>query len=528
MPRAALYARFSTDLQSDRSVDDQIALCQEFASKQGLDIVARYSDRARSGATVHGRDGLWSLLDDARAGRFDTVVVEALDRLSRDQEDLAGIHKRLTFAGIDIVAVHDGRADAIQVGIRGLVSTLFLTDLKHKIRRGMTGVVADGRIAGGKAYGYRPVPGQPGEPEINLDEAQVVQRIFRAYADGTSPRDIARALNDDSVPAPRGVRWNASTLNGNEGRGHGILTNPIYAGEIVWNRVRMVRDPDTGKRVSRPNPPSEWRRSEAPELRIVDPELWEAVQARKQGRIIVRKAKHSDPRSRRLLTGLVKCSRCGGGLTMHDRRGGAIRVTCSTAKESGSCDNRRRYRLDKIERAVVDAVVARLREPDAVRSWLETVQAEARDASKARTKAERALAAAQGKLDRLQMNLVDGRIDASFFDRQVGPIRADVQAARELLDRAPSAQVVTLHPSAMAEMTELLSVLAEHLPDLNPREDRAMFDAFRSLIKRIVIHDREDNHIDCEIIGTVTPLLGGKPRVSVVAEEGFEPPTQGL
>lgn len=205
-----------------------------------------------------------------------------------------------------------------------------------------------------------------------------------------------------------------------------------------------------------------------------------------------------------------------------------IRVTCSTAKESGSYDNRKRYRLDKIERAVVDAVIQRLRQPDAVQSWLETVQAESRDASRTRAKAERALASAQAKLDRLQMNLVEGRIDADFFDRQVGPIRIEVQIAKESLEQAPSAQVLTLHPSAMTEMTRLLTILAEHLPDLEPREDRAMFDAFRSLIHRVVIHDREDGNVDCAIVGTVTPLLGGKPSVSVVAEEGLEPPTRGL
>ena len=149
--RAAIYARFSTEMQNEKSVEDQFALCDEFARRQRYEIVGRYSDHARTGTTVHGRDGLWRLLDDARTGRFDVLVVEALDRLSRDLEDLAGIHKRLTFAGIEIVAVHDGKADALQVGIRGIVSTLMITDLKHKIRRGMSGVVSDGRIAGGRA-----------------------------------------------------------------------------------------------------------------------------------------------------------------------------------------------------------------------------------------------------------------------------------------------------------------------------------------------------------------------------------------
>ena len=210
--RAALYARFSTDLQSDRSIDDQLALCREHAGRLGLTVVATYTDRARTSASLIGRDGILRLMEDARAGRFDLVVVEALDRLSRDQEDLAGIHKRLDFGGIGIEAVHDGRADAIQVGIRGLVGHLFLADLKHKVRRGMQGVVRDGRSAGGRAYGYAPVPSQPGELTVVEAEAAVVRRIFGEYLAGDTPRTIAGRLNAEGVPPPRGARWNASGM----------------------------------------------------------------------------------------------------------------------------------------------------------------------------------------------------------------------------------------------------------------------------------------------------------------------------
>src|SRR5690606_8358711 len=122
---------------------------------------------------------------------------------------------------------------------------------------------------GGRAYGYKPVPGQPGALEIVPDEAEVVRRIFTAYAAGASPRTIAAQLNADGITPPRGTRWNASTINGNGKRGYGILRNPLYAGQQVWNRVRMVKDPATGKRVSRPNPESEWQAIDVPHLAIV-------------------------------------------------------------------------------------------------------------------------------------------------------------------------------------------------------------------------------------------------------------------
>jgi len=166
MRRTAIYARFSTDLQQERSIDDQVELCRAHAARNEMEVVAVFDDRARSGASIYGRDGLLQLMDAAREGKFDVILVEALDRLSRDQEDLAGIWKGLNFLGVELRAVHEGKADQIQIGVRGLLGSLLLTDLAHKVRRGMQGVVREGRNAGGRAYGYRPVAGKPSELEI--------------------------------------------------------------------------------------------------------------------------------------------------------------------------------------------------------------------------------------------------------------------------------------------------------------------------------------------------------------------------
>jgi DNA invertase Pin-like site-specific DNA recombinase len=266
MKRAAIYARFSTDLQNERSVEDQITLCKEYATREGLAIALQFADRARSGASILGRDGLLAMLEGARAGDFDVVIVEALDRLSRDMEDLAGLHKRLTFLGIEIRAVHEGQVNTVLVGLRGLVGQLYREDNAHKIKRGMAGRVKQGLYAGGLAYGYAPVTGDPGKRVIVEAEADIVRRIFTEYLAGKSPRKIAADLNNEGVPPPRGKSWNASTINGNRQRGYGILHNEIYGGRLVWNRVRMIKDPDTGKRVSRVNPESEWKYSDVPEL----------------------------------------------------------------------------------------------------------------------------------------------------------------------------------------------------------------------------------------------------------------------
>ncbi|ESX27827.1 hypothetical protein X767_02600 [Mesorhizobium sp. LSJC264A00] len=237
MTRTAIYARFSTDLQNERSIDDQLALCRAYAEREGLNVVATFDDRARSGGSVLGRDGLLQLMDKAREHEFDVLVVEALDRLSRDMEDLAGIHKRLSFLGIEIRAVHEGVVNTVLVGLRGLVGQLYREDIAHKVRRGQAGRVNKGLHAGGLTYGYSYVLGDPGKRMIAEDEAEIVRRVFREYVAGQTPRDIAHDLNTDRIPPPRGRAWNASTINGNVQRGTGLLHNELYAGRLIWNRV---------------------------------------------------------------------------------------------------------------------------------------------------------------------------------------------------------------------------------------------------------------------------------------------------
>jgi site-specific DNA recombinase len=211
--RAVIYARFSTDLQNERSIGDQVTLSRNYASREDMNVVEVYEDRARSGGSIMGRDGLLQLLDQAREGLFDNVIVEALDRLSRDMEDLAGIHKRLSFLGIEIRAVHEGVVNTVLVGLRGLVGQLYREDNVHKARRGQAGRVAQGRSAGGLTYGYAPVPGDTGKHIVVQAEAEIVRRLFEEYVAGRTPRDIVHELNKQGVSPPRGRALNASTVS---------------------------------------------------------------------------------------------------------------------------------------------------------------------------------------------------------------------------------------------------------------------------------------------------------------------------
>jgi site-specific DNA recombinase len=124
----------------------------------------------------------------------------------------------------------------------------------------LRGQVEKGKAGGGRCYGCDVVKridseGEPvrGERKIDEAEAATVRRIFREFAVRKSPRAIATDLNRDGIPGPFGHTWGDTTIRGHACRGNGIVNNELYAGVLVWNRQRFIKDPNTGKRVSRPN-----------------------------------------------------------------------------------------------------------------------------------------------------------------------------------------------------------------------------------------------------------------------------------
>jgi DNA invertase Pin-like site-specific DNA recombinase len=234
--RAVIYARYSSDLQRDASIKDQVRVCRRRIDAEGWSLQQVYSDHGVSGAT-HLRLRYQALLHDARKQQFDVVVAESLDRLSRDQEHVAGLFKQLSFHGVTLLTIAEDEITELHVGLKGAMSALYLKDLAQKTRRGLEGRVRQGRSAGGLSYGYRIVRkigpnGAPttGDREVDENEAGVVRGVFAAF---TAGRAIAKELNDGGIAGPRGVPWGASTIYGNQQRGTGILNNELYVGRLV-------------------------------------------------------------------------------------------------------------------------------------------------------------------------------------------------------------------------------------------------------------------------------------------------------
>ncbi|EQB09690.1 recombinase family protein [Novosphingobium lindaniclasticum] len=539
--RTAIYARFSSQLQKDSSIEDQVRVCTERAEREGWTVTAVFSDYAMSGA-VRDRPGLNSLIEHIRAGGADQILAEAIDRLSRDQEDLAGIHKRVRFLGARIFTLSEGPIDELQIGFKGTMASLFRKDLADKIKRGQGGRVAAGRTPGNIVYGYRKVhrldsrgEAERGLREIDPEQAEIVRRVYAEYIAGESPLAIARRLNAEGIPSPSGGTWNVSAINGDAVRGNGLLCNEIYIGQLVYNRTTMVRDPDTRKRVPRVNPAEQWQRQDVPHLRIVDDESWEAVRRRKSLRENWDFNKQRRPK--RLLSGLVKCGQCGGAIVVI----GSEKWGCANTRRAGTCTNRRTIDSTVLESRVLAGLRKELLSPERVSL---VVKAYHQHRARLDREAFEAAATNRKRIDELEKqisNLVSaiaaGAADVPEIVEALQRAKAEREQLTEAIGSANAAQVISLHPAIAEAYRNAVEDITRHL---NGEEEsaRTARSALRTLIDAVILTPKENGrglHIDLQgrLENVVSLATGEAPMeregmLQVVAEEGLEPPTRGL
>ncbi|EAU44721.1 recombinase family protein [Salipiger bermudensis] len=530
--RVALYARYSTDMQNPMSIEDQFRQATRYANQRGWAIVERFSDSAISGTSSRTRPDFARLSEALHDNAFDIVLTESLDRLSRDQEHLAGFYKAARYANVEIHTIGRGKVDAMTLGLSSMMSAMFLEDLSDKVRRGIEGKVMSGRSGGGRIYGYRPgtdARGAPDKGALAIDdlEAAVVRRIFRDYAAGMSPIAIASALNDDGIPSPSvGTKrassghWKQNTINGNRTRGTGILNNELYIGRRIWNRLCYRKDPLTEKKRSTLNPESEWQIVEVPQLRIVDQELWDAVKTRQESQAKRRSKMSSTDRNhlsvgqslrrrKYLLSGLLHCGLCGGKMTVAGS-GKYKAYYCANAKEKGKsvCAGFRGLKETRASEMVLSALRSELMQPEAYEAF--------------QTSFKKHLAQSQGSAEDT-LRLHDARV------RELETSHRNLLRAIETGDAVavllPRLNAVDAELKAMKLKREEIVPSAVELPDNLPELYRAMVtdlaaslsdeavagraaDELHEIVDHVVVHwDADADGHRLELSGNLLEML---------------------
>ncbi len=382
---AAIYARKSTD-DSDRNAEArsttrQVERATEYARAKGWTVDPRYIfvDDDVSGAEWKHRPGFNALLATLEPRPpFGVLIVSELSRIGRASARTLYAVTQIEDAGVEIHGYLKGRAISledeageVETMVDSLVSSLERRRARQRTYDALRRRAEAGAVTGGRVYGYRNQRDGKGYVRRVIDQAEaaIVRRIFALYAEGDGLTRIAKRLNADGVPAPRGGTGSWAPTAVRE-----IIRRPLYAGVVVWNRSQKITR--RGTKAQRWRPEAEWMQREAPELRIVSEEIWRAVERRREraattflsftrdGRRVSRPS-GADLVSPYLLSGLVVCAACGGSLVAltrpHGPAGARQRVPmygCVYHQKRGDvvCKNDVVIRQEKLDKVFLEAL----------------------------------------------------------------------------------------------------------------------------------------------------------------------------
>lgn len=524
--RAVIYARYSDPRQNPASIRDQISVCRDLATRLSVDVVEIFTDAAISGAAAGNRPGYLDMMAAAKAGKFDLVIAEALDRLSRGQADTAVAFEDLRAQGVAIHTISEGLVDELHVGLKGTMNALFLRDLGAKTRRGQKGVIEEGRVIA-TPYGYDVVRkiGENGEiivglRKVNDDQAAVIRRIFADYVAGLSPQRIVRDLNAEGVPGAQGKGWCATRLNGSKGTG--ILRNETYRGVVVWGKTVARKDRVSGRRKVSQAPADKIVRVAREDLRIVSDDLWNRAAARLAVQSATRaQAAQFQRRPKRLLSGIVFCGCCGSLMssTAGERIDGVFvgRLRCGARIQKGKsfCTNGRAPPTINVETRVLAAVRHRLLRPEAVDAAVREVHRllteRAKNTGADRGRLERELNDTRRKAERLVDLVADGGVSGATVRDKLATLEARATALeRELASLGDRDNVLVMHPAAAGYYRDLVQDLVDQLDGVgaSAAADAAAREAFRRLIGQVrFIPGDKHGEYELEIIGELQRVL---------------------
>ncbi|MCB9796514.1 MAG: recombinase family protein [Alphaproteobacteria bacterium] len=328
--RAALYARCSSTQQAERdlSIPAQLDHARAFAQAQRFLIVEEYKDEGISGYEADNRPALQRLLADARAARFDVVIVWDLARFSRNAVDVQLLRRQLADLGVRLHSMKEPLEEGASGWLAGSVFSAFneyqIRKLSEDTQRGMRQNAGRGRYNGGKVPTGYALERDPSGANPRLvedpDWSPVVRRIFALAIDGLGTSAIARALAADGQLTKRGKTWSKHAVLC-------VLKNERYTGTAVWGRSRHSkfnhRDPEP-VRVPDAHPA------------LVSREDFQRAQVALASRTRARRHPRRSGSSY-LLSGLIFCGHCGKAMTGHGAKSNTVfYYGCQTKMKRGA------------------------------------------------------------------------------------------------------------------------------------------------------------------------------------------------
>ena len=306
--KMAAYCRVSTDKDEQlESLDHQKEFFSSYAAQNGHILYRLYADEGISGKSLKKRDEFKRLMEDAKYGLFEIVVVKDISRFARNTVDFLQSIRTLKSMGINTIFL---TANMTSLGDSEFILTIFsamaqeeLSSLSKRVKWGKKINAQKGRVPQ-RIYGYDRIDNFT--LQINQEEADVVKMIFGMYLnEGLGCRTISMKLNEAGAQTKFNNEWNPRGVRR-------VLTNPIYCGHYINNKYE-ISDYLTGKQVRLPKDAN--FHHERPEWAIITEQEFE--EAQKQ--LALRRAQYCNgdqPRtgrysSKHIFSTLIKCEECG-------------------------------------------------------------------------------------------------------------------------------------------------------------------------------------------------------------------------
>ena len=310
MDRAVIYARFSSDMQREESIDAQVRACTAYAKRQGYVVVDTYKDEAKSGRETTKRDGYNQMLADAMEDKFDVIIFHKIDRNSRnelnyfifkDKLEKLGIRYEYAAQPIDAMSPEGQMMEGMLVSMAAYYSR----NLAKETKKGMNENAYKALFNGGcPPLGYRIVDKKY---VVDEQEAAAVRLIFKLYLEGNGYAAICQALSIKGYTTRSGRDFTKNTL-------HDILLNEKYVGTYTFNKI-----PRKGKRNMHSKVrPEDFISIEDALPAIISKEDFAAVKFKMERNH--RRAAAYTAKATYLLSGKVFCGHCGSAMVGHRLR----------------------------------------------------------------------------------------------------------------------------------------------------------------------------------------------------------------
>ena len=467
---AALYARVSTGRQAEKdlSIPDQLRQLKEYAAANETSVAVEYVEPGAS-ARDDRRPAFQDMVSVALSKNppFNVILVLTTSRFFRDATKARLYKHKLRRKGIQVIATTQETSDDpsghLVEGFFELVDQYESEMTGFHTARAMKENVRRGYLNHPPRFGFKAElmvddrGNQKKRPVVNETEAQVVQQIFDLALSGLGTLQIARRLRQEGLTQRSGKAWSKQRVLE-------VLRDPAYKGEYATYR----KDWKTG----RVRPKSEWMVIEVPP--IVSPEKWERVDRFLTSRspAVINPAIVGRGL---LLTGLLKCGKCGAAMTLETGKGGKYRYyNCRRRLRVGkeTCEGSR-IRVEHLEHSLLTHIQYELFTPDRVRLMLKELSKSLADAADDAAVQRRALVAERKGLEKRLTNqykaIESGAVDLADVGDRIRELKA------RMLE-------IEVKESSLTRQTEVAPI---------PTDDKTIDRVTANLEKLLLSNDRE-------------------------------------